>query len=196
MNLSWTKILILSNVFFIIALWWTFNWGQKGHDNASDYNEFLKQEKEERFKDKQGYEHLKKEVEVIKNGKSLKNDPEWNELLKKIDGLKPKNVVSASVIGSKSEYFINIRDSVKIDSIGVRCYDYDSPFLSLHGCEDSLKIAESDSIASVLYDQRKKLLFLRIGKLRCEQKIINFNPNSTIKYSRTVVVQKKKRRAK
>ncbi len=191
MNLK--AILISSNIVFIIALFLSFKACEKFHNEASDYSVLLsKKDSGIKFKDKQGNEHLRKEAEVLNNGYSLKKDPEFQALLSLVKGIKPGNVVSASKTSITSEYHIKttIRDSTINDTIKI-CRDYDSKFLSVHGCGDSLNVTSRDSIGMVIYTQRKKILFLRIGKKKYESELINFNPASTFTYSRNVVVKKR-----
>lgn len=184
--------LILSNI-IVFALMWAYK--EKFESKAieaGDYKVFLKEERELRFKDSRGYEHLRKEVEAIGNGNSLKGSPEWMELIGEIKGLKAKNVLAASKTTIKSEYFVSVRDSIVNDTLS--CYNYEDKFLVFNGCDGKFNISTTDSISQVIYKGKRanKFLFFRVGPRVVESEIISYNPHSKVTYQKNVIVKKKK----
>jgi hypothetical protein len=159
---------------------------------ASDYAVFLKEEKEIRFKDSKGFEHLRKEVELLNTGKSLSGDPEWKALVSEVKGLKAKLVLAASKTTITSEYHLRIRDTLIADTI--KCKTFKNKHIDFSSCGDSVDILTKDSISQVMYGGKrsKKFLFLRVGPRIVETEIINYNPYSTIKYNRSVIIKSKK----
>lgn len=190
-------ILIISNLILFVLMWAFKEKFESKKIEAADYAIFLKQEKEERFKDKAGYEHLRKEVEAIGDATSLKNSPEWMALISEVKGLKAKNVLVGNQISMKSEYFVNttIKDSIINDTVHIKCIKpYKDKFISLSGCDGNFSIVSSDSISQIVYNGKrtKKFLFFRVGPRSVESELINYNPNSTFTYNKIVVIKKKK----
>lgn len=190
--------LILSNAILFLILWTYKEKFESKKIEASDYSALLKEEKEARFRDSKGLEHLRKEVEAIGNSRSLSKDPEWNKLIEEVKGLKAKHVLSASKVSISSEHYINttIKDSIRFkDSVLIKCIvPYKDEFVSLSGCEGAFRIETKDSISQVIYQGKrtKRFLFIRYGPRSVDSELINYNPNSKINYHRSVILQKRK----
>lgn len=180
----------------IMTLFVYKQYGEAQSQKAHDYKELLSSEREKRYRTREGIEHLKKQVEELNSGKSLKQDPEWNALLKDVKDIKASRIVAASKTTVSSEYHVNtvIKDSVINDTVKISCLQpYKDDWVSLSGCDGDFAVKTKDSISSVIYEGKRKtkILFFRVGKRELESEVINYNPHSTIKYDRRVIIKKK-----
>lgn len=196
MQKKFIAALVLSNVIFFIILWGYKEKLESKSIEANDYKVFLKEEKEARSRDKNGFEHLQKQVEAIGSGANLKNSPEWMALISEVKGLKASRVLSASKTSLESTYFIKttVRDSIHRDTLQVECNNYQDDFITLKGCGGEFYISTKDSISQIVYQGKriKKFLFFRVGARSVQSELTNHNPYSTFTYSKTVIVKKKK----
>ena len=99
------------------------------------------------------------------------------ELIKDLK-LKPaqvKMITNTSIIRKDSIVF-QLKDS---------CINHKTEWIDIHGClGDTLYINSTDSISQVIYKEYKhKFLWFKWGVKGFKQKIINYNPNSSIKYA-------------
>lgn len=181
----------------IIALFVYKEWGEAMRDQSEDMKELLKEEKESRFRDGKGVEHLTKQVEELNSGKSLRNDPEWSALLKDVKDIKASRIIGAGKTSTSSEYRIDtfIKDSTVNDTVKIKCLEsYKNEWISLSGCDGEFTVETKDSLSYVIYKGKrvKKFLFFRVGPRSVESEILNYNPNTTIKYDRRAVIKNKK----
>ena len=98
--------------------------------------------------------------------------------------LKPKEV--QTIIKTK----IETRDSI-VFVLKDSCINYKSEWLDISGClDDTLYINSKDSIVQIFHKEYKhKFLFIKWGFIGIKQKIINFNPKSSIKYSEWIEIR-------
>ena len=98
--------------------------------------------------------------------------------------LKPKEVktiIKTKIVTKDSIVFV-LKDS---------CINYKSEWLEINGClNDTLHVNSTDSIVQIFHKEYKhKFLFIKWGFLGIKQKIINFNPKSSIKYSEWIEIR-------
>ena len=113
---------------------------------------------------------------------------EDRDLIKELK-LKPKDVeqiVRTNTVTRDSLIFVPKENG---------CFDHVSKWLEVHSCKnekDSFLIIESrDSVAQVLVPIYKwKFLWMRGKVIGIDQHMINYNPNSRIKYSSTIMLKK------
>jgi hypothetical protein len=195
MKINLFGFIITINILLAIACAILFHLWRKDVGRADSLESLIKEKNNKAviFTDKSGNEHLKEEPAIISDHRTLKDDPEFMELISLVKGLKTKNVESISSTGIHSEYHIEttLRDSTVHDTVRHECLNYDNKFISAHGCDGKYDFKTNDSIAELVYWQRKKILFLKIGKKKYEREIINFNPNSHFSYSREVIFKKR-----
>ena len=98
--------------------------------------------------------------------------------------LKPKEV--QTIIKTK----IETRDSI-VFILKDSCINYKSEWLDISGClNDTLYVNSKDSITQIFHKEYKhKFLFIKWGFIGIKQKIINFNPKSSIKYSEWIEIR-------
>lgn len=98
--------------------------------------------------------------------------------------LKPKEV--QTIIKTK----IETRDSI-VFVLKDSCINYKSEWLDINGClDDTLYINSKDSITQIFHKEyKRKFLFIKWGFIGIKQKIINFNPKSSIKYSEWIEIR-------
>jgi hypothetical protein len=191
MIVQWAMIASL-----LVALFVYKEWGEAQSNRADDMSTFLKEERELRFRDSKGVEHLRKEVESLNSGKSLKSDPEWRSLLKDVKDIKSGRIIGIGKTSTLSEYRINtfVRDTIVNDTIKTRCIEsFKNEWISLSGCDGDFLVKTKDSLSYVIYKGKrtKKILFFRVGPRSVESEIVNYNPNTTIKYDRRAVIKNK-----
>ena len=85
---------------------------------------------------------------------------------------------------------IETRDSI-VFVLKDSCINYKSEWLDISGClDDTLYINSKDSIVQIFHKEYKhKFLFIKWGFIGIKQKIINFNPKSSIKYSEWIEIR-------
>ena len=122
---------------------------------------------------------------TLKNSELKQYREEDAKLIKDLK-LKPAQV--NTIIKTKIETKDSIRFVLQKDS----CLHYNSKWLQINGClGDTLYVSSQDSIAQIFYKEYKhKFLWWKWGTKGFKQKIINFNPNSSIKYSELIEIQK------
>lgn len=107
---------------------------------------------------------------------------------KLIKDLKLKPAQINTIIKTKVERKDSIQFVLQKDS----CLHYNSKWLQVNGClGDTLYVNSQDSIVQICYKEYKhKFLWFKWGTKGFKQKIINFNPNSQIKYSEWIELRK------
>jgi hypothetical protein len=112
--------------------------------------------------------------------------------------IRPKYLTqySETVVNQEKEIRTNLRDSIILDTVKARVFDYNDQFYSVKGISmgDSqrVRIQSRDSIIQVVYRGRRIRPWLWIlSKRSPEQVITSKNPSSTILYNKTIQIQKK-----
>lgn len=107
---------------------------------------------------------------------------------KLIKDLKLKPAQVNTIVKTKIERKDSIQFVLQKDS----CLHYNSKWLQVNGClGGTLFINSQDSIVQICYKEYKhKFLWWKWGVKGFKQKIINFNPNSQVKYSEWIELRK------
>jgi hypothetical protein len=112
-------------------------------------------------------------------------------------GVKPARTqqVSTTVVETEKHIITTLRDSVIHDTVRVRVFSYSDPWYSIHGqaLGDTqwVQIQSRDSLIQVVYKGERNNPWLWIlSPRRLQQRIYSSNPNSTIKYSQLINIQK------
>lgn len=110
-----------------------------------------------------------------------------NGLLILIKDLKLKPAQVKTIITTK----IETRDSI-VFQLKDSCINHKTQWIDVRGClGDTLYINSTDSISQIIYKEYKhKFLWFRWGTKGYKQKIINYNPNSQIKYAEWIHIIK------
>lgn len=121
------------------------------------------------------------------------------QILKEIENLKIKpnrvNQYSETIIHQDKEIIKVLRDSVIYDTIKIKAFDYEDVYYKVFGSIQNdfikLNIHSSDSLIQVVFrgERRKPLLWI-FSRRQMEQLVSCKNPNSTIKYSRFIQIEK------
>lgn len=112
-------------------------------------------------------------------------------------GVKPARTqqVSTTVVETEKHIITTLRDSVIHDTVRVRVFSYSDPWYSIHGQAlgdtQRVQIQSRDSLIQVVYKGERNNPWLWIlSPRRLQQRIYSSNPNSTIKYSQLINIQK------
>lgn len=123
--------------------------------------------------------------------------PKILEEVKNIE-IRPKYLTqySETVVNQEKEILTNLRDSIVMDTIAARVFNYQDRFYQVKGIAigDSQRvfIQSQDSIIQVVYrgERLHPLLWLFSGR-RLEQWITCKNPSGSILYNKTIQIQRK-----
>ena len=134
---------------------------------------------------------LRDSLNIVSIGRLQLNNEQLNEyrkndaqLIKELK-LKPAQVkeIFTTSIQTKDSIVFQLKDS---------CISYKTQWIDVHGCiGDTLYINSTDSISQIIYKEYKhKFLWFKWGTKGYKQKIINYNPNSQIKYAEWIHIIK------
>ena len=176
-------IIITLSLFIIIGFLYSSNSTyKKENKRLSENNTTLLSEKAEyMFRDSLNMTEIGKLSLTVNELKQYRTDDA--RLIKQLK-LKPKEVqtiIKTKIVTKDSIIFV-LKDS---------CLNYKSEWLDISGClDDTLYINSKDSITQIFHKEYKhKFLFIKWGFLGIKQKIINFNPKSSIKYSEWIEIR-------
>ena len=134
---------------------------------------------------------LRDSLNVVSIGRLQLNNDQLNQYRKKDADLikelklKPAQVkeIFTTSIQTKDSIVFQLKDS---------CINHKTQWIDVHGCiGDTLYISSTDSISQIIYKEYKhKFLWFRWGTKGYKQKIINYNPNSQIKYAEWIHIIK------
>ena len=123
----------------------------------------------------------------------------YPQIIKEIENLKIKsnrvNQYSETIIHQDKEIIKVLRDSVIYDTIKIKAFDFEDSYYKVFGSIQNdfikLNIHSYDSLIQVVFKgQRKKPWLWIFSKRQIEQIVSCKNPNSTIKYSRFIQIEK------
>ena len=102
---------------------------------------------------------------------------------------------STTVIETKTNVITTLRDSLILDTIKVRVFDYQDQWYQIQGISDKdtqrLVIKSTDTLTQVVYrGERIKPWLWVFSPRKIQQRVSVSNPNATIKYSQTIQIQK------
>ncbi len=112
-------------------------------------------------------------------------------------GVKPERAqqVSTTIIETQKQIVTTIRDSLIHDTIRVKVFSYSDPWYTIKGQAlgdtQRVQIHSRDSLIQVVFKgERTKPWLWIFSPRRIQQRMFSSNPNSTIKYSQTINIQK------
>jgi hypothetical protein len=112
-------------------------------------------------------------------------------------GVKPDRAqqVSTTIIETEKKIVTTIRDSLIHDTIRVKVFSYSDPWYTIQGQAlgdtQRVQIQSRDSLIQVVFKgERTKPWLWIFSPRRIQQRMFSSNPNSTIKYSQTINIQK------
>jgi hypothetical protein len=102
---------------------------------------------------------------------------------------------STTVVETKTNVLTTLRDSMVLDTVQVRVFDYQDQWYQIHGISEKdtqrLVIKSMDTLTQVLfYGERQKPWLWFFSPRKLQQRVSVSNPNATIKYSQTIQIQK------
>ena len=112
-------------------------------------------------------------------------------------GVKPERAqqVSTTIIETQKQIVTTIRDSLIHDTIRVKVFSYSDPWYTIQGQAlgdtQRVQIQSRDSLIQVVFKgERSKPWLWIFSPRRIQQRMFSSNPNSIIKYSQTINIQK------
>ncbi len=112
-------------------------------------------------------------------------------------GVKPERAqqVSTTIIETEKKIVTTIRDSLIHDTIRVKVFSYSDPWYTIQGQAlgdtQRVQIQSRDSLIQVVFKgERTKPWLWIFSPRRIQQRMFSSNPNSIIKYSQTINIQK------
>ena len=112
-------------------------------------------------------------------------------------GVKPERAqqVSTTIIETQKQIVTTIRDSLIHDTIWVKVFSYLDPWYTIQGQAlgdtQRVQIQSRDSLIQVVFKgERTKPWLWIFSPRRIQQRMFSSNPNSIIKYSQTINIQK------
>jgi 4-amino-4-deoxy-L-arabinose transferase-like glycosyltransferase len=102
---------------------------------------------------------------------------------------------STTVVETKTNVLTTLRDSIVLDTVQVRVFDYQDQWYQIKGViekdKQRLVIKSMDTLTQVLfYGERQKPWLWFFSPRKLQQRVSVTNPNATIKYSQTIQIQK------
>lgn len=102
---------------------------------------------------------------------------------------------SSTVVETKTNVLTTLRDSIVLDTLQVRVFDYQDQWYQIRGVIEKdtqrLEIKSMDTLTQVLfYGERQKPWLWFFSPRKLQQRVSVSNPNATIKYSQTIQIQK------
>lgn len=102
---------------------------------------------------------------------------------------------STTVVETKTNVLTTLRDSIVLDTVKVRVFDYQDQWYQIRGVIEKdtqhLVIKSMDTLTQVLYyGERQKPWLWVFSPRKLQQRVSVTNPNATIKYSQTIQIQK------
>jgi len=102
---------------------------------------------------------------------------------------------STTIVETKTNVLTTLRDSLILDTVQVRVFDYQDQWYQIKGVIEKdtqrLVIKSMDTLTQVLfYGERQKPWLWVFSPRKLQQRVSVTNPNATIKYSQTLQIQK------
>jgi hypothetical protein len=102
---------------------------------------------------------------------------------------------STTIVETKTNVLTKLRDSIVLDTLQVRVFDYEDQWYKIRGVIEKdtqrLVIKSTDTLTQVLYlGERQKPWLWFFSPRKLQQRVSVTNPNATIKYSQTIQIQK------
>jgi hypothetical protein len=110
-------------------------------------------------------------------------------------GVSQTTQFTTTVVETKTNVITTLRDSLVLDTIKVRVFDYQDQWYQIQGISENdtqrLVIKSTDTLTQVVYrGERIKPWLWVFSPRKIQQRVSVSNPNATIKYSQTIQIQK------
>lgn len=110
-------------------------------------------------------------------------------------GVSKTTQFTTTVVETKTNVITTLRDSLILDTIKVRVFDYEDQWYQIKGISEKdtqrLVIKSTDTLTQVVYRGERLNPWLWVFSPRkIQQRVSVSNPNATIKYSQTIQIQK------
>lgn len=110
-------------------------------------------------------------------------------------GVSKTTQFTTTVVETKTNVITTLRDSLILDTIKVRVFDYQDQWYQIQGISEKdsqrLVIKSTDTLTQVVYrGERLKPWLWVFSPRKIQQRVSVSNPNATIKYSQTIQIQK------
>jgi hypothetical protein len=110
-------------------------------------------------------------------------------------GVSKTTQFTTTVVETKTNVITTLRDSLVLDTIKVRVFDYQDQWYQIQGISEKdmqrLVIKSTDTLTQVVYrGERIKPWLWVFSPRKIQQRVSVSNPNATIKYSQTIQIQK------
>jgi hypothetical protein len=110
-------------------------------------------------------------------------------------GVSKTTQFTTTVVETKTNVITTLRDSLILDTIKVRIFNYQDQWYQIQGISEKdtqrLVIKSMDTLTQVLfYGERQKPWLWFFSPRKLQQRVSVTNPNATIKYSQTIQIQK------
>jgi len=110
-------------------------------------------------------------------------------------GVSKTTQFTTTVVETKTNVITTLRDSLILDTIKVRIFNYQDQWCQIQGISEKdtqrLVIKSTDTLTQVVYrGERIKPWLWVFSPRKLQQRVTVSNPNATIKYSQTVQIQK------
>ena len=110
-------------------------------------------------------------------------------------GVSKTTQFTTTVVETKTNVITTLRDSLILDTIKVRVFDYQDQWYQIQGISERdsqrLVIKSTDTLTQVVYrGERLKPWLWVFSPRKIQQRVSVSNPNATIKYSQTIQIQK------
>jgi len=110
-------------------------------------------------------------------------------------GVSKTTQFTTTVVETKTNVITTLRDSLILDTIKVRVFNYHDQWYQIQGISEKdtqrLEIKSTDTLTQVVYrGERIKPWLWVFSPRKLQQRVTVSNPNATIKYSQTIQIQK------
>ena len=110
-------------------------------------------------------------------------------------GVSKTTQFTTTVVETKTNVITTLRDSLILDTIKVRIFNYQDQWYQIQGISENdtqrLVIKSTDTLTQVVYrGERIKPWLWVFSPRKIQQRVSVSNPNATIKYSQTIQIQK------
>ena len=110
-------------------------------------------------------------------------------------GVSKTTQFTTTVVETKTNVITTLRDSLILDTIKVRVFNYQDQWYQILGISEKdtqrLVIKSTDTLTQVVYrGERIKPWLWVFSPRKLQQRVTVSNPNATIKYSQTIQIQK------
>jgi hypothetical protein len=110
-------------------------------------------------------------------------------------GVSKTTQFTTTVVETKTNVITTLRDSLILDTIKVRIFNYQDQWYQIQGISEKntqrLVIKSTDTLTQVVYrGERIKPWLWVFSPRKLQQRVSVTNPNATIKYSQTIQIQK------